>query len=208
MLTAGPTNEKIDPVRFIGNYSSGKMGYAIAEELASRGAEVTLISGPTQLTVSHPAIKKISVVSAKEMYQASIDHFDHMDAAIMAAAVADYAPAECAPQKIKRNGEDMTIRLVPNPDIAASLGKKKQGQVLVGFALETNNAVENAHKKLEKKNLDFVVLNSLEHKGAGFQTDTNIISIIDRQGDKKDFPLKSKVEVAKDIVDHLETILL
>ncbi|WP_394670399.1 phosphopantothenoylcysteine decarboxylase domain-containing protein [Halosquirtibacter xylanolyticus] len=207
MLTAGPTHEKIDPVRFIGNYSSGKMGYAIAEELAERGAEVTLISGPTQLHVTHPSIHKISVESAKEMYAASMEHFDTMDAAIMAAAVADYAPENYASQKLKRDGEDLILRLVPNPDIAASLGAIKEKQILVGFALETQHAEANARKKIEKKNLDFVVLNSLENKGAGFQTDTNIISILHRNGEQQDYPLKSKRAVAVDIVDYLEKSL-
>ncbi|WP_394655328.1 phosphopantothenoylcysteine decarboxylase domain-containing protein [Halosquirtibacter laminarini] len=205
MLTAGPTHEKIDPVRFVGNHSSGKMGYSIAEELASRGAEVTLISGPSQLKVNDTSIKVTSVTSAKEMYEASMACFDQMDGAIMAAAVADYAPADYSDKKIKRDGEEMVIRLVPNPDIAASIGEiKRDNQVLVGFALETNDAVENASKKLKKKNLDFVVVNSLENKGAGFQTDTNIISIINRYGDKTDYPLKVKSAVAMDIVDYLE----
>ena len=170
LITAGPTYEKIDPVRFIGNYSSGKMGFALAEECARRGAEVTLISGPVSLSVNHPNINRIDVESAQEMYEKSVSLFEEQDAAILCAAVADYRPEMMADEKIKRTTETMCINLVPNKDIAASLGQmKKAKQVLVGFALETNNEEVNAQSKLEKKNLDFIVLNSLQDKGAGFR---------------------------------------
>ena len=204
LVSAGPTHEKIDPVRFIGNYSSGKMGYAIAEELADRGAEVTLVSGPTQLDVNHNGINRINVVSAQEMYKECISCFPMMDAAIMTAAVADYRPSLKANEKIKRTEDNLSIELEANEDIAASLGtQKSEKQVLVGFALETENAIENAQKKLSKKNLDFVVLNSLKDEGAGFNTDTNKITILDNQNKINEFALKSKAEVAKDVVDEL-----
>ncbi len=202
LITVGPTYEKIDPVRFIGNYSSGKMGFALAEECADRGAEVVLIAGPVSLSVSHPNIKRIDVESAEEMYQASISEFPTVDAAILCAAVADYRPQEQAKEKIKRKSDEMQISLVPNKDIAASLGEiKKEGQVMVGFALETNNEVENAIGKMKKKKLDYIVLNSLKDSGAGFRHDTNKVSILDESGNKTDFPLKSKTDVAKDIID-------
>jgi len=202
LITAGPTYEKLDPVRFIGNYSSGKMGFAIAEECARRGAEVTLIAGPVNLTVNHPNIKRIDVESADEMYKASIEVFSAMDAAILCAAVADYRPKEQAQQKIKRNSDTMTLELVPNKDIAASLGQmKNNNQILIGFALETNDETENALRKMEKKNLDYIVLNSLNDSGAGFQHDTNKISILSRKGERKDFDLKTKRAVAADIID-------
>ncbi len=208
LVTAGPTYEKIDPVRFIGNYSSGKMGFAIAEECAARGADVTLVAGPVSLECKNPGIKRIDVESAREMYDAAMKEFPGCDVAVLSAAVADYRPAQCAPEKMKRTADDMFIELTPNSDIAASLGAVKgDGQLLVGFALETNNAEKNARLKLEKKNLDFIVLNSLEDKGAGFACDTNKVTIIDRQG-KSSFPLKSKKEVAKDIVAHLSKLLL
>lgn len=209
MVTAGPTYEKIDPVRFIGNYSSGKMGYALAEELAHQGARVILISGHTELTVQHPNIELHKIESAEEMYQLSINIFPQTDIGIMCAAVADFTPQHYSDKKIKRgNDNQMTICLKPTKDIAAELGKiKTKDQVLVGFALETNDEESNAHKKLRTKNLDFIVLNSLNDKGAGFGTDTNKITIIDQQGSKTLFDLKSKPEVAKDIVQYLIGII-
>ena len=214
MITAGPTYEKIDPVRFIGNYSSGKMGFALAEECARRGAEVTLIAGPVNVQCTMNNVQRVDVESCEEMYQAAKEAFADSDAAILCAAVADFRPAEVAQQKIKREkptpdpsqkgGEDvMTLSLVPNPDIAASLGQmKKKGQLLVGFALETNDEEQNALHKLEKKNLDFIVLNSLRNEGTCFQSDENQISIISHEG-RKDFPKKPKTEVARDIVDEV-----
>lgn len=202
LITAGPTYEKIDPVRFIGNYSSGKMGFSLAEECARRGAEVVLVAGPVSLKTNHPNIVRIDVESADEMYEATVNAFSDVDAAILCAAVADYKPANKAEQKIKREDTgDMAIQLVANKDIAAALGKAKKSQLLIGFALETDNEEQNAQRKIEKKNLDFIVLNSLKDKGAGFQHDTNKITIIDKNGEKKDFPLKPKGEVASDIID-------
>lgn len=207
MITAGPTYEKIDPVRFIGNYSSGKMGYALAECCAERGAEVTLISGPVSITTKHPNIRTISVESAEEMYQTATSEFGSSDAAILCAAVADFTPEVKAEQKIKREKDDLIIKLKPTKDIAAALGKlKKDNQVMVGFALETNDEVEHAKGKLEIKNLDFIVLNSLNDKGAGFRHDTNKITIIDKEN-VIEFPLKNKKEVATDIINHLAEIL-
>lgn len=206
LITAGPTYEKIDPVRFIGNYSSGKMGFAIAEECARRGAEVELVCGPVSLNLpeGYTNIHRTDVESAQQMYEASMAMYPNMDAAILSAAVADFTPDTVADQKIKRTGEDMVIRLKPNPDIAASLGKiKKQDQLLIGFALETNDEESNAQAKLKKKNFDFIVLNSLRDKGAGFRTDTNKITIIEAEK-KTEYPLKSKAEVAADIIDKLE----
>ena len=207
MITAGPTYEKIDPVRFIGNYSSGKMGYALAECCAERGAEVILVSGPVSITEKHPNIRKISVESAEEMYQAAVREFTESDAAILCAAVADFTPESQSEQKIKREKEDLVLRLKPTHDIAAALGKlKKENQIMVGFALETNDEVEHAKDKLERKNLDFIVLNSLNDKGAGFRHDTNKITIIDKNS-VTEFPLKDKKEVAADIINHLAEIL-
>lgn len=207
MITAGPTYEKIDPVRFIGNYSSGKMGYALAECCAERGAEVILVSGPVSITEKHPNIRKISVESAEEMYQAAVREFTGSDAAILCAAVADFTPESQSEQKIKREKEDLVLRLKPTHDIAAALGKLKKGnQIMVGFALETNDEVEHAKDKLERKNLDFIVLNSLNDKGAGFRHDTNKITIIDKNS-VTEFPLKDKKEVAADIINHLAEIL-
>lgn len=204
LVTAGPTYEKIDPVRFIGNYSSGKMGYAIAEELGSRGANVVLVSGPVKMSARSTNIEVVKVESAKQMLAAAQSAFGECDAAIMTAAVADFAPEEVADQKIKRHG-DYTIKLVANPDIAAELGRMKTGrQVIAGFALETNDEMRNAHGKLEKKNMDFIVLNSLADKGAGFMTDTNKVTIIEKDGTTTPYPLKSKSDVAIDIVDTLE----
>lgn len=205
LITAGPTYENIDPVRFIGNYSSGKMGYALAEEAASRGAKVTLVSGPVSLKANHPSITIVDVVSAKEMYNACIDTFPSADIAIMCAAVADYAPSIVATEKIKREKDEISvIHLVKNPDIAAKLGEmKKPGQILVGFALETNNEETNAHLKLKKKNLDMIVLNSLRDKGAGFKTDTNRIAIFHANGAQQQYETKPKREVARDIIDSI-----
>lgn len=202
LITAGPTYEKIDPVRFIGNYSSGKMGFALAEECAARGAEVILIAGPVALKTIHPNITRIDVESAEEMYNASVKAFPEMDIAILCAAVADFRPTEQYAEKVKRGEDLLNISLVPNKDIAASLGKmKKANQKLIGFALETNDEETNALKKIVKKNLDFIVLNSLKDSGAGFKYDTNKISILGRNGEKTDFHLKSKKEVAIDIID-------
>ena len=208
LITAGPTYEKIDPVRFIGNYSSGKMGFALAEECARRGAEVTLIAGPVNISLhsqqsSESPIKRIDVESCEEMYQAATQHFPNMDAAILCAAVADFRPETTATQKIKREGDDLIIRLKPTHDIAAALGQmKRSNQLLVGFALETNNEEANAQKKLQKKNLDFIVLNSLQNRGTCFQSDENQISIIAQDG-RRDYAKKSKKEVAIDIIDEL-----
>lgn len=205
LITAGPTYEKIDPVRFIGNYSSGKMGYALADECASRGAEVTVVSGPVSIIPGNPDVAVVSVESAREMLAECEQRFPDTDVAIMCAAVADYAPAEVADAKIKREHQDVpVIRLVKNPDIAKTLGQvKKAGQTLVGFALETDHEIENATEKLARKNLDMIVLNSMRDKGAGFGTDTNKIAIITPDGCRADFPLKSKADVAKDIVDKI-----
>lgn len=205
MITAGPTHEAIDPVRFVGNYSSGKMGFAIAEELALRGAMVDLIAGPVQLTTHHANIRRHNVVSAMEMYQQARELFPQTNGAVMAAAVADFTPVAKAEQKIKRTGTSMTLEMKANPDIARAMGEMKQpGQVLAGFALETDNAEANAAGKLKSKNLDFIVLNSLAEPGSGFMVDTNRITIINRENKKTVFPLKSKREVASDIVDYLE----
>ena len=209
VITAGPTYEKIDPVRFIGNYSSGKMGFALAEECASNGAEVTLVAGPVSLETPHPSIKRINVESASEMYEATRHEFENADAAILCAAVADFTPDNKASEKIKREkGGNLMLELKPTPDIAASLGAvKRPEQRLVGFALETNNAESNARDKLARKNLDFIVLNSLEDKGAGFAVDTNKVTIIDAEKATQ-YPLKSKKEVARDIVKHLSTLFI
>ena len=203
VITAGPTYEKIDPVRFIGNYSSGKMGFALAEECASRGSEVVLISGPVTLEAYHPNIKRVDVESAHEMYELAMEAFQDADAGILCAAVADFTPDNVANQKIKREKDELVIKLKPTHDIAASLGAvKKDSQVLVGFALETNDEAKNAKGKLERKNLDFIVLNSLNDKGAGFRVDTNKITIIDKEGETP-YPLKNKSEVAGDIINRL-----
>lgn len=206
VITAGPTYEKIDPVRFIGNYSSGKMGYALAEACASRGAEVVLVSGPVTLQAVHPNIQRIDVESATEMHRATADAFKDADAGILCAAVADFTPEQVADQKIKREKDDLVLRLKPTCDIAASLGKEKRpDQLLVGFALETCDEVSHAQDKLARKNFDFIVLNSLNDKGAGFRCDTNKITIIDR-AEAVSYPLKRKQEVAEDIVDKLSSL--
>jgi phosphopantothenoylcysteine decarboxylase/phosphopantothenate--cysteine ligase len=206
LITAGPTYEKIDPVRFIGNYSSGKMGFALAAECARRGAEVTLVAGPVGLPTPD-GVKRIDVESCQEMFEASVDAFPQMDAAILCAAVADFRPEQTATQKIKREKDDLVIRLQPTHDIAAHLGQMKTGsQRLVGFALETNDEEVNAQKKLKKKNFDFIVLNSTRNKGTTFRSDDNQISIISESG-QKDYEKKPKTEVARDIIDELSAIL-
>lgn len=207
LITAGPTFEKIDPVRFIGNYSSGKMGFALARECALRGANVTLVAGPVSLETPHSAINRIDVESCEEMYEATVEHFKQADAAILCAAVADFKPENMAQQKIKREKDDLVIRLKPTHDIAAQLGKmKKEGQRLVGFALETNNEMAHAQDKLVRKNLDFIVLNSLRNEGTCFKSDQNKICIVTREG-QKEFGKKNKQEVAIDIVNELEEII-
>lgn len=203
MITAGPTYEKIDPVRFIGNYSSGKMGFSLAEECSRRGAEVTLIAGPVGLKASHQNIRRIDVESCDEMYKAAVEEFTQSDVAILCAAVADYRPTVTATEKLKRTSDKLVLHLMPNPDIAAELGRRKQdNQLLVGFALETNDEETNAEKKLKKKNLDFIVLNSLRNSGTCFRSDENQISIISAEG-KKDFEKKPKNEVSEDIVNEI-----
>lgn len=207
VITAGPTYEKIDPVRFIGNYSSGKMGFAIAEECLRRGADVTLVAGPVSLTCSS-GIRRLDVESCQDMYDAATSEFADADVAILAAAVADFRPALVADRKIKRGKDDMVITLCPTHDIAAALGaSKKAGQTLVAFALETNDEKANAMRKLEKKNADFVVLNSLRNEGTCFRTDQNQIEIVSRDG-KTSYEKKSKVDTASDIVDYLEKVVL
>ena len=208
LITAGPTFEKIDPVRFIGNYSSGKMGYAIAEEAASRGAHVSLVSGPVDIKINNPSVDLIPVESARQMMEACVRLYPQCDCGIMCAAVADYAPDHQADRKIKREHEDVpVIKLVKNPDIAKSLGEMKQpGQLLVGFALETDNEEFNAIEKLRRKNFDMIVLNSLRDPGAGFGTNTNKVTIFTASGRTISTPLKSKAEVAKDVVDTMISI--
>ena len=207
LITAGPTYEKLDPVRFIGNYSSGKMGIALAEECAERGALVELICGPVGIKANHPNITRTDVESAEQMYQVAKKIFPDTDAAILCAAVADFTPAIVAENKIKREGNKLILELEPTKDIAKALGQmKKQGQVMVGFALETNDEENHAKEKLQKKNLDFIVLNSLQDEGAGFQHNTNKVTLIDKDSETS-FPLKSKKEVAKDIVNKLVSII-
>ena len=207
VITAGPTYEKIDPVRFLGNYSSGKMGFAIAEECLRRGADVTLVAGPVSLSCSS-GIRRLDVESCQDMYDAATSEFADADVAILAAAVADFRPALVADRKIKRGKDDMVITLCPTHDIAAALGaSKKAGQTLVAFALETNDEEANAMRKLEKKNADFVVLNSLRNEGTCFRTDQNQIEIVSRDG-KTSYEKKSKADTASDIVDYLEKVVL
>lgn len=204
LVTAGPTFEKIDPVRFIGNYSSGKMGFSLAEECAQRGADVCLVTGPVALQTKHPRIRRIDVETADEMYEAAIAHFPQADAGILCAAVADYRPATVATEKIKKDSEPLPIQLTTNQDIAASLGSlKRKNQVLIGFALETNDGIVHATAKLKKKNFDFIVLNMLDEPGAGFRGDTNKIHIIEQNREITSFPLKNKQAVASDIIDKL-----
>ena len=206
LITAGPTYEAIDPVRFIGNHSSGKMGFSLAEEAVKRGAKVILISGPTSQKTDYKNIEIHRVTSAKEMYEEVFKYYEKVDIAIASAAVADYAPKIVAKEKIKKSEEEFTIELVKNPDILKTMGEKKTHQFLVGFALETQNEEENAKIKLQKKNLDMIVLNSLRDEGAGFQKDTNKVKIL-THSEQKEFSLKSKDEVAKDILDFVETQL-
>ncbi len=199
LVTAGPTHEAIDPVRYIGNHSSGKMGFALAEALQQLGADVTLIAGPTQLSTPQ-AVHRIDIISAKEMLKETAAHFDNADIVVMSAAVADYTPANVAAQKIKKKDDNFQIDMIKTTDILATLGQKKSSkQTLVGFALETNNELEHAKSKLVRKNLDFIVLNSMQDSGAGFAGDTNKITVIDRSGIQQNFELKSKKEVAQDI---------
>lgn len=209
LITAGPTYEKIDPVRFIGNYSSGKMGFALAEACANRGANVKLIAGPVNLKTIHPHIERIDVESASDMFEKTTSLFSAADAAILCAAVADFTPAQALEFKKKRGEEDLILQLKPTRDIAATLGQlKKKPQILVGFALETDAEMQNAQAKLERKNLDFIVLNSLRNPGAGFQHDTNQITILRRDGGEYTFPLKSKKEVAEDILNELNNYFI
>ena len=206
LITAGPTYEKIDPVRFIGNYSSGKMGFALAEECSRRGAKVVLIAGPVSLTCTEN-IQRVDVESCKEMYEAAVEEFPNCDAAILCAAVADFRPETIAEQKIKRVGDDLLLKLKPTQDIAATIGSMKgEGQRIVAFALETNEEESNAQRKLEKKNADFIVLNSTRIPGTTFQADDNQITIINKEG-KKSYAKKPKTEVARDIIDELVSIL-
>ena len=205
LVTAGATIEPIDPVRFISNHSSGKMGYAVAEALAERGAEVTLVSGRTALDAPK-GVERVDVLSAEEMYEACVSRFEQMDGAVMCAAVADYTPQEVATEKLKKGDGDMSIPLKRTKDIAAALGERKGSRVLVGFAMETQHEVENAQSKLERKNFDFIVLNSLRKAGAGFRGDTNIVTLIDGEG-AEELPLMSKRDVADRIVDKIEKLL-
>ena len=208
LITAGPTYEKIDPVRFVGNYSTGKMGFALAEVCALQGADVCLIAGPVQLNTKHQNIERIDVESAQEMYEAVLNRFYGMDGAILCAAVADFTPIDTAQTKLKREKENLMLELIPTKDIAAAVGEMKtESQFLVGFALETNNEEANAMSKMERKNFDFIVLNSLQDAQAGFGYDTNKISIIHRLGGKTEFDLKNKNAVAEDIVSEIYSIL-
>ncbi|KPH11973.1 bifunctional phosphopantothenoylcysteine decarboxylase/phosphopantothenate--cysteine ligase CoaBC [Chryseobacterium sp. ERMR1:04] len=207
LITAGPTYEAIDPVRFIGNHSSGKMGFSLAEEASKRGAKVILISGPTSQVMNDKNVDVYKVTSAKEMLDKVFEFYDTIDIGIASAAVADYAPKEVAKEKIKKNDDSLTIELIKNPDILRTMGDKKTHQFLVGFALETQNEEENAKGKLEKKNLDMIVLNSLRDEGAGFKNDTNKIKIFTKT-EKKEFELKSKDDVAKDILNFVESQIL
>lgn len=208
LITAGPTHEPIDPVRFIGNRSSGKMSIAIADELARRGAEVELVLGPVERRPVSQEVRVHSVMTALDMYEKSTELFENADVAILAAAVADYRPVNAANQKIKSSEAKLVIELEKNPDIAQALGKSKQDdQIMIGFALETFDETKHAIGKLKKKSLDFIVLNSLNDSGAGFQHDTNKIAIIDKQGNNVKFELKSKAQVAVDILDYLNKLL-
>ena len=204
LITAGPTYEKIDPVRFIGNYSSGKMGIALAETCARRGAKVMLVCGPTSLGTTQAGIRRIDVESAEDMFREATAHFPESDAAILCAAVADFTPAQASDRKIKREADDLVLRLKPTRDIAQTLGQmKREGQKLIGFALETHDETAHAHEKLERKNFDFIVLNSLRDAGAGFRGDTNKVTFIDRTG-REELPLLSKREVAERIAERIE----
>ncbi len=205
MITAGPTYEKIDPVRFIGNHSSGKMGFELAQVMSELGAEVDLISGPTSQSIVSDKVRVVNVVSAKEMYDACVSVFPEADIAIMSAAVADFSPADVPDKKIKKEDGLQSIALKPTIDILSELGKQKMDkQILVGFALETNDEEENATRKLRNKNLDLIVLNSLKNKGAGFGHDTNKVTIITKDGNRFESDIKSKYEIARDIVSQIE----
>jgi len=207
LITAGPTHERLDPVRFIGNYSTGKMGYAIALQCAEMGADVVLVSGPSILTMEHPQVRLIRVVSATEMHQACLKEYDNTDIAILSAAVADFRPKQQADFKLKKSENLLQLELEPTVDILKDLGSRKKNQVLVGFALETNNEIEYAKEKLERKNLDMVVLNSLNDPGAGFAHSTNKVTLIDRQNNLLEFELKDKREVAQDIMNKVLTLI-
>lgn len=208
LVTAGPTNEAIDPVRFISNHSSGLMGFSIAEEFAAKGADVTLVTGPVTLNLQYPGIRRIDITSADEMFEACMNLKDVSEIIVMAAAVADYKPAVQAAVKIKKSESNLDIKLQPTRDILAALGKgKKSDQILVGFALETDHEEENARKKLESKNLDLIVLNSLCDEGAGFKTPTNKVTILFNSGRIQHLPLKSKKEIAQDIINSIESII-
>lgn len=207
LVTAGPTYEPIDPVRFIGNHSSGKMGIAIAEEFARQNHEVILVKGATEINPTQPSVKQIYAPTAAEMFLACEQHFLWADVIVFAAAVADYTPKFPSATKIKKQADEFTIELIKTKDIAAELGKRKsENQIIVGFALETDNEEANAKEKLQKKNFDFIVMNSMRDKGAGFKSETNKISIFDRQGNVTKFELKDKTEVAKDIVSYVHKI--
>ena len=207
LVTAGPTYERIDPVRFIGNYSTGKMGFAIAETLAAAGHEVTVVAGPVQIGLNNPNIKRIDVESAAQMYKAVTEQYPMMDGAVLCAAVADFTPLVVADHKIKREGDNLVIELKPTQDIAAAVGRMKRvRQFLVGFALETNDEQQHALEKMRRKNLDFIVLNSLNDKNACFGFDTNKITILKANGEKHLYPLKPKTEVAKDIMTEIEKL--
>lgn len=208
LITAGPTQEPIDPVRYISNHSSGKMGMALAEEFAAAGHQVVLVKGPMALKSTNTAIKEVPVTTAADMYAACAQYFSGSDVIVFAAAVADYTPRQTSNTKIKKKEDVFLLELVKTRDIAFELGKQKQpGQVTVGFALETDNEMENARAKLQKKNLDFVVLNSMQDQGAGFKHDTNKITIIDKSGNVVKFDLKTKVETAKDIVNYVNQFI-
>ena len=207
LITAGPTREPIDPVRYISNFSTGKMGIALADEYARRGADVILVKGPTQIKPADSKVKVVDVTTAAEMYEACSQYFDESDVIIFAAAVADYTPKYPANTKIKKKEDDFMLELIKTKDIAYELGKrKKASQINVGFALETDNEMENALSKLEKKNLDLIVLNSLQDPGAGFQHDTNKVTIVDKSRNVVKFDLKSKVEVAEDIINYIQKL--
>lgn len=204
LITSGPTYEALDPVRFIGNYSSGKMGFALAEAAAEQGAEVTVVTGPVHLDIRHPAVKRVNIRSAEEMYRHCAEIYKEQDVVIFAAAVADYKPEEVSKQKIKKKDEAMNLRLTKTIDVAGTLAKeKKEGQLTVGFALETENEQFNAQEKLKKKNFDFIVLNSLNDPGAGFGHETNKVTIFDREGNGKEYPLRSKKQVAAGVIEQI-----
>jgi phosphopantothenoylcysteine decarboxylase/phosphopantothenate--cysteine ligase len=209
LVSAGPTFEAIDPVRYLGNHSSGKMGYALAEEFARRGARVILVSGPTELDIEHPQIERIGVMSAQQMFESCMNLYPGCDISVMAAAVADYTPSRASDSKIKKEKEKLVLELEPTMDILETMGKsKKKGQLLVGFALESENEIDNAKAKLKKKSLDLIILNSLKDAGAGFKHDTNKVSFIEPSGKVHDYPMKSKKEVAQDILDAIGKLVV